>query len=123
MSSLVTLALLPLLGAVLVAVLPSSNELRIKQAAVGTTLLTALFGILLATQFVASDTALQFVQKNEWIPSFAINFSVGVDGLSLVLILMSVVLTPIVVLAGWHESEGGRWSARSSTFLFSFSRP
>ena len=112
MSSLVTLALLPLLGAVLVGVLPSSNELRIKQAALGTTLLTALFGILIATQFVASDTAFQFVQKNEWIPSFAINFSVGVDGLALVLILMSVILTPIVVLAGWHESEGGRWSAK-----------
>jgi NADH-quinone oxidoreductase subunit M len=112
MSSLVTLGLLPLLGTLIVAVLPNSNELRIKQAALGTTILTALFGIYIATQFVASDTAFQFVQKNEWIPSFAINFSVGVDGLSLVLILMSVILTPIVVLAGWHESEGGRWSVK-----------
>jgi NADH-quinone oxidoreductase subunit M len=112
MSSLVTLALLPLLGTLIVAILPNSNELRIKQAALGTTILTALFGIYIATQFVASDTAFQFVQKNEWIPSFAINFSVGVDGLSLVLILMSVILTPIVVLAGWHESEGGRWSVK-----------
>ena len=112
MSSLVTLALLPLLGALIVGVLPNNNVLRIKQAALGSTILTALFGIYIATQFVADDTALQFVQKSEWIPSFAINFSVGVDGLALVLIVMSVVLTPIVILAGWNESEGGRWSAK-----------
>ena len=112
MSSLVTLGLLPLLGALIVAVLPSSNVLRIKQAALASTILTAIFGLYIATQFVAKETAFQFVQKNEWIPSFAINFSVGVDGLALVLIVMSVVLTPIVVLAGWNESEGGRWSAK-----------
>ena len=112
MSSLVILGLLPLVGALLVAALPSSSTLRIKQAALGSTILTAIFGIYIATQFVAQDTALQFVQKNEWIPSFAINFSVGVDGLALVLIVMSVVLTPIVILAGWNESEGGRWSAK-----------
>ena len=84
MSSIVTLALLPLLGAVLVGVLPSSNELRIKQAALATTILTAVFGIFIATQFVKGDTGFQFAQKLKWIPSFAINFSVGVDGLALV---------------------------------------
>ncbi|MEY4497113.1 MAG: hypothetical protein RLZZ364_418 [Actinomycetota bacterium] len=112
MSSITTLALLPLAGALLVGLLPNSNVLRIKQAALASTLLTALFGIYITTQFVASDTALQFVQKSEWIPSFGINFSVGVDGLSMVLILMSVILTPIVLLAAWNESEGGRWSAK-----------
>ncbi|MFM6940535.1 MAG: NADH-quinone oxidoreductase subunit M [Candidatus Planktophila sp.] len=112
MSSVLILALLPLLGALIVGVLPSSNVLRIKQAALGVTLLTAAFGIYMTTQFVAGDTAFQFVQNNEWIPSFAINFSMGVDGLAMVLILMSVILTPIVLLAGWNESDGGRWSAK-----------
>ncbi len=112
MSSILTLAILPLIGALLVAVLPNENVLRIKQAALGTTVLTALFGIFIATKFVSSDTTFQFTQKLEWIPSFSINFALGVDGLALVLILMSVVLVPIVLLAGWHESEGGRWSAK-----------
>jgi NADH-quinone oxidoreductase subunit M len=112
MSSLITLGLLPLIGALLVAALPSENVLRIKQAALATTVLTAIFGIYIATQFVAADTTFQFAQSLRWIPAFAINFSVGVDGLALALIVMSVVLTPIVVLAGWHESEGGRWSAK-----------
>jgi NADH-quinone oxidoreductase subunit M len=112
MSSLIILALLPLIGALLVGVLPGGNILRIKQAALGSTIATALFGLYIATQFVAKDTAFQFAQSLQWIPTFAINFSVGVDGLALVLIVMSVVLTPIVVLAGWNESEGGRWSAK-----------
>ena len=117
MSSVTVLALLPLIGALLVGVLPSSNTLRIKQAALTVTIVTAAFGIYIATQFVAADTALQFVERHEWIPSFAINYSVGLDGLSLVLIVMSVVLTPIVLLASWNESEGGRWSAKTFYLL------
>ena len=112
MSSLIILGLLPLLGAAVTAVLPSSNVLRIKQAALVSTLVTAAYGIYLATQFNVGQAGYQFAKKSEWIPSFAINFSVGADGLAMVLIVMSVVLTPIVLLAGWNESEGGRWSAK-----------
>jgi NADH-quinone oxidoreductase subunit M len=55
----------------------------------------------------------QFVESRPWIPAFGINYALGVDGIALVLILMSVLLTPIVVIAGWNESEGGRWSAKT----------
>ncbi|CAB4329795.1 MAG: NADH-quinone oxidoreductase subunit M [Actinobacteria bacterium] len=112
MSSLTTMMLLPLLGSLLVAVIPSDQVLRIKQAALGTTILVAISGILTWLKFDSENTSFQFVQSVEWIPSFGINYAVGVDGLSLVLILMSVLLAPIVVLAGWNESEGGRWSAK-----------
>ena len=104
--------LLPILGTLLIAVIPTDQVLRIKQAALATTLLVAVTGILTWINFDSSNTAFQFVQSVSWIPSFGINYAVGVDGLSLVLILMSVLLAPIVVLAGWNESEGGRWSAK-----------
>ena len=104
--------LLPILGTLLIAVIPTDQVLRIKQAALATTLLVAVTGILTWINFDSSNTAFQFVQSVWWIPSFGINYAVGVDGLSLVLILMSVLLAPIVVLAGWNESEGGRWSAK-----------
>jgi NADH-quinone oxidoreductase subunit M len=104
--------LLPILGSLLIAVIPTEQTLRIKQAALATTLLVAVTGVLTWFNFDSSNTAFQFVQSAEWIPSFGINYAVGVDGLSLVLILMSVLLTPVVVLAGWNESEGGRWSAK-----------
>ena len=41
----------------------------------------------------------------------------GVDGIALVLILMSVILAPVVILAGWHESEGGRWGVKTFYIL------
>jgi NADH-quinone oxidoreductase subunit M len=104
--------LLPILGSLLIAVIPTEQTLRIKQAALATTLLVAVTGVLTWFNFDSSNTAFQFVQSAEWIPSFGINYAVGVDGLSLVLIVMSVLLTPVVVLAGWNESEGGRWSAK-----------
>ena len=112
MNSLNTMMLLPILGTLLIAVIPTEQTLRIKQAALGTTLLVAITGILTWLNFDSANTDFQFAQSVEWIPSFGINYAVGVDGLSLVLILMSVLLTPIVVLAGWNESEAGRWSAK-----------
>ena len=112
MNALTTMMLLPLIGAVLVAIIPSDQVLRIKQAALGTTLLVAISGVLAWIKFDSQNTALQFVESAKWIPSFGINYAVGVDGLAIVLILMSVLLAPIVVLAGWNESEGGRWSAK-----------
>ena len=112
MNALTTMMLLPLIGAVLVAIIPSDQVLRIKQAALGTTLLVAVSGVLAWIKFDSQNTALQFVESAKWIPSFGINYAVGVDGLAIVLILMSVLLAPIVVLAGWNESEVGRWSAK-----------
>lgn len=112
MSSITVLALLPLLGAILLALVPSESALRIKQITLGITVAVAIFTIYIATQFISSDTNMQFTESREWIPAFGINYSVGLDGLSLVLILMSVLLTPIVVLACWNEADGGRWSAK-----------
>ena len=56
---------------------------------------------------------MQYLQSNSWISAFNINFAVGVDGISLVLILLSTILVPIVVLATWNESEGGRWGVKT----------
>jgi len=112
MNALTTMMLLPLIGSLLVAVIPSDQVLRIKQAAFATTLLVAISGVLAWIKFDSSNTDLQFVESAKWIPSFGINYAVGVDGLAIVLIVMSVLLAPIVVLAGWNESEGGRWSPK-----------
>jgi NADH-quinone oxidoreductase subunit M len=112
MNALTSMMLLPLLGALLLAVIPTDQVLRIKQAALATSILVAIAGVAMWFKFDANNTDLQFVQSVEWIPSFGINYAVGVDGLAIVLILMSVLLTPIVLLASWNESEGGRWSAK-----------
>ena len=117
MNYLTTLMLLPILGAVLIALLPKSQGLFAKYAALVTTILVAVLTVVMAREFIRDSTDLQFVESYDWIKSFGIKFAVGIDGIALVLILMSVILTPIVILAGWNESEGGRWSVKTFYIL------
>ncbi len=112
MSLLTIIGLLPLVISILIVAIPGQNIGLIKKVAFGGTTVIAIISILLAIGFDKSDTSLQYVQSNAWIPTFNINYSVGIDGISLVLILLSTILVPIVVLATWHESDSGRWSAK-----------
>lgn len=115
--TLTIIMLLPLVGAAIIAGLPSAKATLIKQTALATTVVVAIATIVKALSFNTENTALQFQQSYSWIPSFAINWALGVDGIALVLILMSVVLAPVVVLAGWNESEGGRWGVKTFYIL------
>ena len=101
----------------LVTFIPSKNTELIKRAAFVATLVVAIASIFLATGFDKSVTGMQYVQSNTWIEAFNINFAVGIDGISLVLILLSTILVPIVILATWHESDLGRWSSKSFYIL------
>jgi NADH-quinone oxidoreductase subunit M len=114
---LTTLGLLPLLGALLVSILPEKNTLLVKRVALGTTLVVAMVAIAMAIRFQRDNINFQFVETHQWIPSLGIKYAVGLDGISLVLILLSVLLAPIVVLAGWNESHGGRWSVKTFYIL------
>jgi NADH-quinone oxidoreductase subunit M len=117
MNLLTIVGVLPLISALLVAFIPSKNTQLIKRAAFAATLVVAIASIFLATGFDKSVTGMQYVQSNTWIEAFNINFAVGVDGISLVLILLSTILVPIVILATWHESDLGRWSSKSFYIL------
>jgi len=113
MNLLITVGVLPLIGALLIALIPNKNAELIKRAAFAATLLVAIASVFLVTGFDKSVTGMQYVQSYPWIEAFNINFAVGIDGISLVLILLSTILVPIVILATWHESDLGRWSTKS----------
>jgi len=108
---------LPLVGSLVVAALPKTNEKLVKQVALATTLVVMGTTIAMAVGFQRDNVELQFVEKYSWIPSFGINYALGIDGLALVLILMSTILAPVVVLAGWNEAHGGRWSIKTFYIL------
>ena len=114
---LTLLMVLPLAGSVAVAALPKGNDKLVKQVALATTLLVMGATIAMAVGFQRDNVELQFVEKYSWIPSFGINYALGIDGLALVLILMSTILAPVVVLAGWNEAHGGRWSVKTFYIL------
>ncbi|HCP72207.1 MAG TPA: NADH-quinone oxidoreductase subunit M [Actinobacteria bacterium] len=112
MSLLTLVGISPLIGALIVLLIPAKKSELIKRTAFIITLLIALFSILLAVRFDRVSTEFQFIQSNSWISAFNVNFAVGVDGISLVLILLSTILVPIVILATWHESDTGRWNTK-----------
>ena len=117
MNYLTLIMAIPLVGAALIATLPQTKSVLAKQFALGTTLIAALATIIMTINFDRAVTDLQFVESYDWIKAFGIKYSVGVDGIALVLILMTALLTPIVVLAGWNESQGGRWSTKTFYIL------
>ena len=117
MNYLTLIMAIPLVGAALIATLPQAKSLLAKQFALGTTLIAAAATILMTVKFDRANNDLQFVESYDWIKAFGIKYAVGVDGIALVLILMTALLTPIVVLAGWNESDNGRWSTKTFYIL------
>jgi NADH-quinone oxidoreductase subunit M len=113
MNLLTSMGLLPLIGAGLIALLPVTNAKLVKQSALLVSLLVAALGITMTAGFDRGVTGFQYVERYSWIPSLGISYQLGVDGISLILILLSVLLVPIVILAGWNESEGGRFGVKT----------
>ena len=78
---------------------------RRAQAARVISLIGALAGLVVAlplwTQFDRAASEFQFAELSPWIPSFHVNYHLGIDGMSLLLILLNCITTVLVVIAGW----------------------
>jgi NADH-quinone oxidoreductase subunit M len=106
-------ALLPLLGALMIATVRGDNKSAIKVMALVTSILPLVSTIFLALRFDRVNSGFQYTERFSWIPGLGINYQLGVDGISLILILLSTILVPIVIAAGWNESENGRWGVKT----------
>ena len=78
-------------------------------------LITLVWVIVMATQYKTSGPTFQFTEEYSWIPQFGVHYALGVDGIALVLIGMTVVLMPVVVLASWHDATAGASGRPRST--------
>ncbi|MGN6796357.1 MAG: NADH-quinone oxidoreductase subunit M [Streptosporangiaceae bacterium] len=83
-----------------------ARDLLVKRIALVTTIITLGVTIAMAVGFKTGGPRFQFTQTYQWIPQFGVHYAVGVDGIALVLILMTAVLMPVVILASWHDAEG-----------------
>ncbi|MDE0652847.1 MAG: NADH-quinone oxidoreductase subunit M [bacterium] len=89
----------PLVGAVLVMALPRSRELWLKAAALGTSLVTALFAVLLLARFNVSRAGeLQYVVDRSWIEVINSRYIMGIDGISLPLVLLTALIVPLCIV-------------------------
>jgi NADH-quinone oxidoreductase subunit M len=95
----------PLVGAVLLAVLPREPVAGVRRAALVFALVPFLLSLLVLARFEAGVADFQLVERARWIPQWGIEYRLGVDGISLFLVLLTTFLTPIVVLASWGDID------------------
>ena len=113
---LTILAVLPLVGALVVMLLPrrdTDDDALPKQVALGFSLVALVIAVIIAVQFDPDGEQFQFVEIHDWIEAFGAHYAVGVDGLGLLLVLLTAILTPVVILASWRDADDGRWSVNS----------
>ncbi|NEO26729.1 MAG: NAD(P)H-quinone oxidoreductase subunit D4, partial [Kamptonema sp. SIO4C4] len=106
---LTTLLLLPLIGALIVAVLPAGwNAGKIRQVTGSFALLCFLWSIYLLSQFDLSNGGFQFTEYLAWAEPIGLSYSLGVDGLSLPLLVLSALLTWIAIYTTGKNVERPR---------------
>ncbi len=105
--ALVAFLLIPLVGAIAVFAIPKTQAKLAKQVALAFSLATVVYAVVLAAEFstAAHPPRFQFTGEWVWIKTFGVHFSLGVDGISLVLVAMAVVLVPCVLLASWNSFD------------------
>jgi len=91
----------PLVGAAALLLIPSARVGAIKMVAFVVSLLTFVASIPLFTMFDAGRRGMQFVERAAWVPSAGISYSLGVDGISVLLILMTTFLSAISILSSF----------------------
>ena len=89
----------PFVGIVVLAFAPSEPWMR--RIALGCTLLAFGLFLILWSGFDPNEQGMQFVERMQWMPTFNIQYAVGVDGISILLVLLTTLLSPLCVLCSW----------------------
>ncbi len=102
---LTLLVFLPVVGALALLFVPKERAHQIKWIAAGVTGVQTLLAIWLLTAFERGTSAMQFVQQAAWIPSFNVQYHVGIDGLSMPMVLLTAFLSFIAIVASWNITK------------------
>ena len=113
----ITLTVLtPLVGALLLALAPRSRDRDVRAVGLVVALATFAASLWLLASFDRTQPDLQLVESLTWIPTIGARFAFAVDGVSLVLILLTTFLVPLVLVASWR-SVGDRLVGYTAAFL------
>jgi NADH-quinone oxidoreductase subunit M len=104
----------PVLAAAVVLCLPNRNLKAIRWTAFGLSMVPFLLTILLWVQFKAGQAGFQFQEQASWYAAIHSTFHVGVDGLSLTMVLLTTLLTPVALLASFNVTD------RLKAYMFLF---
>ncbi|MCV7099212.1 NADH-quinone oxidoreductase subunit M [Mycobacterium palustre] len=98
--------LVPLAGAVLTILLPPGLRRLAKWTGLVFGVLTLAVAVVVTAGFKTGGATYQFVETHRWIPALGAGYSLGVDGIAVVLVLLTAVLIPLLQVAGWNDSDG-----------------
>jgi NADH-quinone oxidoreductase subunit M len=102
---LTTVTFLPLAGAVVLLFVPKVKEELLKRTALGISLVEFAVSLPLFIFFDEGKVGMQFVEKTPWIKQWGVTYFMGIDGISLLLVLMTTFLTVLCVLSSWSAVE------------------
>src|SRR3954463_4038707 len=97
---------LPLVGAAFILLIRGEPDVVARNArnvALWTSLITFVLSLFIWLNFDNTTAAFQMVERVDWIPAFKINYHMGVDGISVLFVLLSTFLTPLCILASWES--------------------
>jgi NADH-quinone oxidoreductase subunit M len=104
----------PLLAALIVFLLPEDEKELIRRMALGLSLVPLGLVLIMWFTYDRYDAGIQFAVFAEWFPSIGSSFHIGIDGISLSMMLLTVILTPLAILASFEIEE----NVRTYMFLF-----
>ncbi len=97
------LIFLPVAGAVLLLLIPRSKEMLIKAVALCVSILAFIISLPLFSGFNKATHAMQFVERQAWIPTWNITYYLGLDGISILFVLLSTLITILSILISWES--------------------
>jgi NADH-quinone oxidoreductase subunit M len=112
---LTLLIFLPILLALSVTVWPQKSTLR--YLALAGSILEFIVSLFVLLQFDQSSSSLQLVEHRMWVERFGISYFLGVDGISLMLVMLTTFLTPIIILASWKSIDERVKGFHASLFI------
>ena len=98
-----TLIFLPLVGAAILLLVSRAQERLIKWIALVVGIIVFLLSLPLATDFDKTTYLMQFVERYQWIPSWGITYYVGIDGISVLFVLLSTLVTILCIMVSWSS--------------------
>ena len=109
---------LPLVGCLVIMMVRGDDETVASNArwtALWTSLIVLALSLVLWVRFDPSEAGFQFNERVTWLPEYKVSYSMGVDGISVLFVLLSTVLTPICILSAWEAIH-----TRVREFMMSF---
>ncbi|MDP8970829.1 MAG: NADH-quinone oxidoreductase subunit M [Actinomycetota bacterium] len=106
---LTALIVVPAVTAAVAGVIPAARRQAIRITALAGATATFALALVVLARFEVGEAGFQLTAQTPWIPHWGISYRVGVDGISLLLVLLTTFLMPLAVLAAWEQAERPNW--------------